>query len=127
MPIYEFQCEECELEFERVLSFADYAAPQSCPECQGACKKLVSSCDFVLKGDDWPGKAIRVKDQMKKKNARLDRKMKDHHAPPLGKLVPNVNGEQVDTWSDAKKLAASKGKDTDSFAPLVEKEKRGQL
>ena len=42
-----------------------------------------------------------------------------------GSLAPNVDGERVDSWSDAQKLAKSKGKSAESYEPLVQKEKKG--
>ena len=38
-------------------------------------------------------------------------------------LAPNVSGERVESWADAQKLAASKGKDTSSYESLVRKER----
>ena len=37
-------------------------------------------------------------------------------------LVPNVNGERVDSWSDAQKLAKDLGKNTESYNSLIKKE-----
>ncbi len=41
---------------------------------------------------------------------------------PAVTLAPNVDGERVDSWSDAQKLAKSKGKNADSYNALVQKE-----
>ena len=122
MPIYEYECkkEDCGHQFEELLSFSQSDDPQVCPVCGNPARKLISQCDFILAGDGWCGKAMRIKTQMKEKNKRLDAKMKDL---PKTRLVPNVGGEQVDTWSEAKKLAASQGKIHESYEPLVEREK----
>jgi hypothetical protein len=58
---------------------------------------------------------------MAAKNRRLDAKQRERPSPVT--LAPNVGGEQTDTWAEAQKLAASKGKDTTSYEPLVTKEK----
>ena len=34
MPIYEFACQDCGHEFEKIQSFSDSSAP-ACPNCQG--------------------------------------------------------------------------------------------
>ena len=43
------------------------------------------------------------------------------------RIQPNVGGEQVDSWSEAQRLAQSRGKDASSYDSLVKKEKRGEL
>ena len=118
MPTYVYECQECHLEFEQVLRISECDAAQACPACQGATKKLVAPVSFILQGDGWPGKAIKVKGQMAEKNRRLDAKTP---ASPV-RLAPNVEGERVDSWSEAKKLAASKGKDTTSYDKQIREE-----
>jgi len=124
MPIYEYACPSCNVRFEVVKRMKNSGIPENCPECGTQGEKQVSLTSFVLKGDDWPGKAQRVKGQMKARRETLAQKEKDHAAPPM-QLKPNVGGEETGTWSEAQKLAASKGKNTDSYEPLVQKEKRG--
>jgi len=52
MPVYEYECQECDKIFEVQQKIAD--APLSdCPECQGPVKKLVSMSSFQLKGGGW--------------------------------------------------------------------------
>ena len=122
MPIYEYFCEACGKEFEEMLSIAQCDDPVTCPDCGGAGKKMVAKCNFNLSGDGWPSKHARVKSQMAAKNRRLDAKMRDM---PKTELVPNVNGEQTDSWADAQKLAKDKGKAASTYAPYVQKEKMG--
>jgi len=125
VAIYEYQCPSCEEHFEVSKSIADYARSEKCPKCATEGERRVSESSFVLKGDGWPGKALKVKGQMAHRRKKLGRKQKDHVAPPL-KLTPNVGGEETGTWSEAQKLATSKGKDAESFTPLVAQEKRGE-
>ena len=48
MPIYEFRCEKCDLDFEFLVMGSDKPV---CPKCGGAdVHKLLSSCGFVGKG-----------------------------------------------------------------------------
>jgi len=97
-------------------------APQVCPECLTQVTKSISVTDFVLAGDGWPGKNLKIKGQMGRKNRKVSRKQKDHWAGKTPTLTPNVGGEQVDSWSEAKKLAGSKGKNTGSYEPSIRKE-----
>lgn len=123
MPNYEFECPKCGI-FEKVLKMAHSKEPQECPTCGGDTKKLISRTGFVLRGDSWPGKAMRIKSQMARKNKRLDIKQKEQlrDQPPVT-LAPNVDGERTKDWHEAQKLAKSKGKDTSSYEPFVRQEK----
>lgn len=124
MPIYAYRCEPCDHEFDKVLRLYEYNQPQTCPTCEGSdTKRLLTTPGFVLQGDGWPGKNIRIQGQMTAKNRRLNSKSKDM---PVGHtLVPNVDGEEVGSWADAKKLAADKGKDTTSYDRQVRQETKG--
>lgn len=123
MPTYSFRCDLCDADFDKVLRVADYNVPQPCPTCAGETHRVLVPVAFVLQGDAWPGKAIRVKNQMATKNARLGSKMKDRGSGV--NLAPNVNGERVDTWADAQKLATSQGKDGSSYDSKVRAERQG--
>ncbi len=52
MPIYEYQCEACNNQFELRQKFSDPPADK-CPACGGAVKKLISSASFALRGGGW--------------------------------------------------------------------------
>ena len=125
MPMYEYQCEDCGERFDRRLAIADYEQPQSCPSCGAEnAKRLVSLSSFVLRGDGWAGKNNRIKNQMASKNRRLGSKQNVmKRDAPVTTLAPNVEGERVASWSEAKKLAASKGKNTTTYDAMVRKEK----
>ena len=125
MPTYDYLCQTCTKPFVKVLPLSLYDTPQECPECGGPGQRQISCTNFVLKGDGWAGKGIRVKGQMERKNAKLGQKSKDHVGSTL-RLAPNVDGERVDSWSEAQKLAASKGMNTTSYDPLVQKERGGK-
>jgi hypothetical protein len=104
---------------------AQYKEPQNCPECgEGPAKKTVSGgVGFILKGDGWAGKNNRINGQMRKNRraagARQNAMVKDSTGVSL---VPNVGGERTESWSDASKLAASKGKDTSGYDAKARKE-----
>ena len=128
MPMYAFECESCGHKFDRMVKLADFDEPQACPECEAApAKRVISKVGFVLKGDNgWPTKANRIKGQMARRRAAAgvrERELK--HDGNYPRLAPNVDGERVDTWSEAKKLAKSKGKDTSSYDSQVRQERKG--
>jgi putative FmdB family regulatory protein len=123
MPTYEYLCETCEAGFECYLPMSQCSDPQPCPECGALGKRVLSMPNFVLKGDGWPGKNIKIKGQMEAKNRVLDQKQEERKRNPAVRLSPNVDGERVDSWSDAQKLAASKGKNTESYDAKVREEK----
>lgn len=52
MPIYEYECSSCEKVFEVQQRISDDPL-DTCPDCQGAVKKLVSVSSFQLKGGGW--------------------------------------------------------------------------
>ena len=53
MPIYEYQCQSCQHEFEILQKISD-AALKDCPECrEPALKKKISAAGFRLAGSGW--------------------------------------------------------------------------
>ncbi len=52
MPVYEYECQECNKVFEVQQKIADKPL-SNCPECQGSVKKLMSMTSFQLKGGGW--------------------------------------------------------------------------
>ena len=53
MPIYEYQCQACQHEFETIQKFSD-APLTRCPECgKNRLKKKISAVAFRLKGGGW--------------------------------------------------------------------------
>lgn len=125
MPIYEYQCQACEHVFERLLSVEEGSHPQECPECGVTdSKKLVVPVNFNLPGDDYPSKNHRISGQMRDKNKRLTAKQDEaKREGRVPSLVPNVGGEEVKDWTEAKKLAKSKGKDTKGYEAQERKSK----
>ena len=125
MPTYTYRCTECESEFDRVLPLSEYDHPQTCScGCEDT-KRVISPVGFVLRGDGWGGKNLRIKNQMlaRRKNLagkELERKMDG----PGVRLAPNVGGVRVDSWAEAQRMAKSLGKDTSSFDDKVRKERQ---
>ena len=53
MPIYEYQCEKCDICFERLI-FGDEEDGVTCPDCNGKkVKRLISCTSFI--GDSGAG------------------------------------------------------------------------
>lgn len=120
MPIYEYRCETCGTEFDVKKKMSESSRPEPCPECQGETKKKIVATSFILTGDDWTGKANKISGQMRRKNQRLTIKQEEQKQDAPGMtLVPNVEGERVDSWGDAAKLAKAKGKQTAGYERMA--------
>lgn len=52
MPLYEYKCEACDLQFEVRQKFSDGPVTE-CKECGGPVNKLISQGGFALKGSGW--------------------------------------------------------------------------
>lgn len=53
MPIYEYRCESCDNEFEKLLR-AGQDEPTQCPACDAeALNRLISNTSFKLEGSGW--------------------------------------------------------------------------
>lgn len=52
MPLYEYQCRDCQHHFEVRQKFSD-APITVCPACGGTVEKQISQTGFALKGGGW--------------------------------------------------------------------------
>jgi putative FmdB family regulatory protein len=52
MPLYEYQCEQCDHRFEVIRKFSDPPV-EKCPKCAGPVRKLLSSPAIQFKGSGW--------------------------------------------------------------------------
>lgn len=53
MPIYEFACQDCSYEFEKIQTFSDSSTPV-CPNCQGRhVQRRMSAPAIHFKGSGW--------------------------------------------------------------------------
>lgn len=52
MPVYEYECPQCEKVHEVQQRMTDEPL-STCPECGGEVKKLISVSSFQLKGGGW--------------------------------------------------------------------------
>jgi putative FmdB family regulatory protein len=125
MPFYAYEC-ECGHAFEVMLKMSESGQHQDCPKCKSVeTRKVVSRTHVIFKGDGWTDKNLRIKKQMAAKNRRLSGKENERRQEaPTATLAPNVDGERVASWKEAKKLAKSKGKNSSSYDGMVRKEIR---
>jgi putative FmdB family regulatory protein len=52
MPLYEYECESCGHRLERIQKFSDPPL-ETCPDCGGKLRKLISSPAIQFKGSGW--------------------------------------------------------------------------
>ena len=126
MPLYSYRCSPCDLAFDEMAPMADYQKPQPCPSCGEPAPRVVGDRfpGFVLAGDGWTSKNLRIAGQMRRKNERLaarEREMRGDGTVP--RLLPNVGGEQADSWSDAARLAKDRGLDSSGYENRAREEK----
>ena len=91
MPLYEYQCGECEHRFEVIQKFSD-ALASTCPKCGGPVTKLASSPAIQFKGTGWyvtdyarksgGGEPSKTSDSTKKKDASSEKAKTDSKTPP---------------------------------------------
>lgn len=126
MPVYEYRCNSCNQNFDELLTFSGAKETQECPQCHSReTERIIAVPQVIFKGDGWADKNAKIKRQMSRKNSRLDIKQNEmKRDAPSVTLAPNVDGERVDTWSEASKLAKSKGKDTTIYEQKAREEKK---
>lgn len=127
MPTYEYRCNECGIVNEVTHSIKeDPEIP--CPKCKDAGKDIImerlisfNTSGFIFK--QWTeAKVHKVGRDKRKQNTELEmRQIERYGSGP--KLKPNIAGVEVESWSDAKKLASEAGMNTTSYDPMVAKEK----
>ena len=52
MPLYEYQCNDCGVRFERTQSFNDAPLTQ-CPECEGTVHRVIGPTGVIFKGSGF--------------------------------------------------------------------------
>ena len=52
MPLYEYQCQECGLRFERRQTFSEDPV-KTCPECAGPVVRLIQPAGIIFKGSGF--------------------------------------------------------------------------
>ena len=52
MPLYEYQCKQCNYRFEKIKKYSDPPETQ-CPKCDGEIEQLLSAPAVQFKGQGW--------------------------------------------------------------------------
>ena len=52
MPIYEYQCEQCQLRFEKMQRFSDDPLAE-CPDCGGPVHRVIQPVGVIFKGSGF--------------------------------------------------------------------------
>jgi putative FmdB family regulatory protein len=104
MPIYEYRCQDCDHEFERMQKFSDPPIA-NCPTCAGPVRKLISRSAFHLKGDGWY-----VTDYARKGNSQNQ----NGKSSPDNRSTTGDSSSKPGTTSEDKGSSTSKGTSTDA-------------
>jgi putative FmdB family regulatory protein len=138
MPIYEYQCDECGLQIEKLWSRASLAVdPLPCPECEADMRKLVSVANHTFKhgegqtrgglppntgtSDDWNfDKAIGMDaadkwEKIEKRESLKDRRIREEREAGRGvtreHLVPTGEGDYR-TITEPERVRANENRET---------------
>lgn len=84
MPIYEYECKDCENIFEVQQRMTDKPL-ETCPDCKGEVKKLISASSFQLKGGGWYADGYSGTSNGKEKNGTEAPKKETTSTPPCQK------------------------------------------
>ena len=113
MPIYEYQCDDCEHKLEALQKMSDDPLKE-CPECgKDSLRKLVSAVAFRLSGSGWY--ETDFKDKKEQKNlAKSDNKpssdgdsKKPSSAPEKKTKAPVASTDKKDAKSGSKTKSSS--------------------
>lgn len=104
MPLYEYKCESCSHRFERIQKFSDPPV-DTCPQCGGEVRKLLSSPAIQFKGSGWYITDYARKDSGKESGSKS------------GKSDSGKSESSDSSASDTKKAADSGGSKTESSTP----------
>lgn len=108
MPTYSIVCKGCGKIEDRKLTFSEMDAFAEICSCGSSLEVGFMPCavNFTLKdgpSGGWASRAIKEKQYREKRREILAKKEKDHVYTPS--LVPNFNGEQTESWREARETA----------------------
>lgn len=122
MPSYDYRCRECGSVQEEIHSIK-IDPDVVCNSCgKKGMERLISRNITGFITGDTEAKLWKEKRHRNQKNKELAVKQIDRYGSGPT-LVPNVEGQEVGSWSEAKKLAKDKGKNASTYDSYVQKEK----
>jgi putative FmdB family regulatory protein len=88
MPIYEYECEQCGVRFERLQRMAD-ASLTECPECSGHVHRVMQPVGIIFKGSGFY-----VTDHKGKSSTGIPGKKKDEEPKPTSTGTSQSTGAE---------------------------------
>lgn len=108
MPIYEYQCQACEFEFEKLQKISDPVLVD-CPQChQPSLKKKISAAGFRLSGGGWYETDFKSGNKKNLAGEGGDAKAKDK---PADNKAADKKSESAAPKAETKPAAAAKSKE----------------
>lgn len=121
MPTFSFSCGGCSAVQDVFRSVSD-TSEVTCPSCGAAMQRLFTpSVSSHVRGMTLSKAHKESKVRMVGNAERAVKQLERWGTGPS--LVPNVDGSEVGSWSDAAKLAREQGKDSSTYSKLAEGEK----
>jgi putative FmdB family regulatory protein len=102
MPIYEYECQQCNQVTEAMQKFSEPPLTE-CPRCKGSLRKMISQSSFHLKGSGWY-----VTDYARKGDstplAKKDKpaESSDHSSPKTSEPSPSASVSSTAGTSETK-------------------------
>lgn len=116
MPIYEYQCNNCEHKMEAIHKISD-APLKLCPECdQETLRKLVSAAAFKLTGTGWYETDFKDKKPTKKESQAEENKGKEGRS-----TADNKDGDKSAKSETKEPKPKAKASDTSDTSKSSEK------
>lgn len=100
MPLYEYQCQECGLRFERRQRFSDDPVT-ICPDCGGPVVRLIQPAGIIFKGSGFY-----VTDNRTKSSTAIPGKQKSEE---MADKSESSESKKSESSSDAKTGKSDKG------------------
>jgi putative FmdB family regulatory protein len=127
MPTYEYQCKSCG-KIKEVIHSIKKDPIIYCDDCLigGIAQNMVRIISNNISGfifKQWTeSKSYKISRDKEKQNKELDKRQIERYGSGP-QLKPNVAGMEVESWSDAKKIASEAKLNTSSYDPLITREK----
>lgn len=119
VPTYQMQCRTCRAQ-ESVQMGPSPRPTAPCSACSGTLEAVLGRVAMAQRGDDWVGRAQKLRGQMGRRADRIGRAEQEQRRE-LPRLQPNVGGLRTETWAEAARLAQSQGLDPEPFRKMDRK------